>query len=63
MTNTSAPIINYKDYDKHKVLECPECQWKGLPEGNIELFERLFDVTCPKCDKMLLIVNYPLVDD
>ena len=59
MAKNSAQVIEYKDYDKNKVLNCPSCNWKGKPEGNIDLYEQLFDVTCPKCEQMILIVNYP----
>ena len=61
MRKKAAKIIEYKDFDKNKTIECPGCGWKGKAEGNIDLYEKLFDVSCPKCEKMLLIVNYPLV--
>lgn len=61
MSETPAKIIEYRDYDENVILECPVCTWKGKPEGNIEYYDDLFDVSCPNCDKMLLIVSYPLV--
>lgn len=59
MNKKSAPIIEYNEFDKNATLTCPSCNWQGKATGNIEIYERLFDVTCPKCDKILLIVNYP----
>lgn len=59
MPKNSAKIIEYKDFNKNKLIVCPKCNWKGTAEGNIEIYEQLFDVSCPKCDKMLLIVKYP----
>ena len=56
-----AKIIEYEDYDEGVELVCPICNWKGLPEGNMEYYDDLFDVSCPNCDQMLLIVSYPLV--
>lgn len=56
-----AKIIEYEDYNEDEMLECPLCHWKGTSEGNVEYYHDLFDVSCPKCDKMLLIVSYPLV--
>ncbi len=53
-------IIKYKDYNKNLILECSACKWKGKPENNIEYYDDLFDVSCPNCGKMLLIVSYPL---
>ncbi len=61
MTKKSAKIIEYKDYNENKILKCPECGWKGTAKGNIEHYSHLFDVCCPKCDKMILIVNYPTI--
>lgn len=61
MTNYSAPIIEYKNYNDKMELECPICDWKGLGEVNSDSHFCL-DVSCPICDKMLLVVNYPLVN-
>lgn len=58
-----ATIIEYQDYDENLSLTCPVCAWKGTPKENgwIEYHDDLFDVSCPKCEKMLLVVSYPLV--
>lgn len=60
--NHRARIIDYQNFDKDEVLECPVCGWKGTSEGHIEYYDDLFDVSCPLCEKMLLIVQYPRVE-
>lgn len=59
---TRAKIIEYADYSEEMPLTCPVCGWKGTPKssGLIEYHDDVLDVTCPECDKMLLIVGYPL---
>lgn len=61
MPTHPAEIIEYADYDKDAMVECPVCRWKGRTDGNIEYYDDLLDVSCPNCGKMILIVNYPLV--
>lgn len=64
MMNFSSLKIEYSDYDENAVLECPVCNWKGAPKeiNTMEYYDDLFDVSCPNCDKMLLVVSYPLVE-
>jgi len=59
MAKTPAGIIEYADYNENNLLECPTCHWKGTPKDHINYYDDLFDVSCPNCDKMILIVNYP----
>lgn len=61
MMNHRAKIIEYHQYDENEILECPLCHWRGTAEGHKEYSDDLFDVCCPICDKMILIVGYPLV--
>ena len=63
MTAHRADIIEYADYDENTPLECPICHWKGTPKTSeyIEYYDDLLDVSCPVCDKMMLVVSYPLV--
>lgn len=56
----SARVVTSKDYDEMGPLRCtrPDCKWEGLVrEGDKNFFEELFDVRCPKCDQMLIIVS------
>ena len=56
-------VLEWGDYNENIPLECPVCGWKGTPKSSeyIEYHDVLLDVSCPNCDKMLLIANYPLV--
>jgi len=52
---------DYDDYDENKKLECPICNWQGSAKEsqNINTDSHFcMDVSCPICDKMLLVVNY-----
>lgn len=63
MSQKPALIIEYEDYSEDMPLECSVCGWKGTPKesGWIEYYDDLLDVSCPNCQKMLLVVGYPLV--
>ncbi|MDO8474270.1 MAG: HD domain-containing protein [bacterium] len=56
-------IIEYSEYSENMTLECPICYWAGTPKesGGIEYHDDLLDVSCPNCEKMLLVVSYPLI--
>jgi len=54
--------VAYYDYDADAELTCPACSWRGTI-GPDEYFEELFDVRCPACEQMLLIVAYPTHDE
>jgi len=59
MSGQAARVIDYADFDEGASLECPVCHWVGaVREGSREYYRDLFDVSCPRCDKMLLIVGY-----
>lgn len=63
MTEHPAILIEYSEYDENKRLKCPICHWDGTPKESdwIEYYDDLFDVSCPVCEKMLLVVSYPLI--
>jgi hypothetical protein len=49
--------LEYKNVEETLRLSC-ECGWEGMAkEAYGELYETILDFECPKCDKMLLIVN------
>jgi hypothetical protein len=53
-----AQPLGYFEYDKNAQLTCWKCGWTGAArEGSQESYEELFDVSCPRCETMLLIVN------
>jgi hypothetical protein len=62
MMTYPAKKMEYEDYSEDMPIECPVCGWEGTPKssGWIETHDVLLDVSCPNCEKMLLIVNYPL---
>lgn len=57
-----ARVIEYREYSENMPLRCPVCGWNGTSKesGWIEHHDDLFDVSCPNCEKMLLVVSYPL---
>ncbi len=59
-THPATPM-EYADYDADMSLTCPVCGWKGTPNdgGVLEYHDVLLDVSCPTCQKMLLVVSYP----
>ncbi len=56
----AAKILRYYQYDPAKEISCTACGWNGAAsQGSQQMFDELFDVRCPRCDTMLLIVGYP----
>jgi hypothetical protein len=54
----AARILEYGEYDEDERIVCPACGWSGpASDGDREVHEALFDVSCPRCDKMLLVVG------
>jgi hypothetical protein len=39
------------------------CKWEWKAWEHIEVYDGLFDVCCPNCDEMLLIVNFVGYDE
>jgi hypothetical protein len=53
-------IAYYTEYRKDEPSSCPACGWAGMVgDLDMEMHNELFDLSCPRCDKMLLIVPYP----
>jgi hypothetical protein len=64
MAKYPADIIEYVDYDENKILKCPICGWQGSAKEsrNINTDSHFcMDVSCPICDKMILVINYTRV--
>lgn len=51
--------IAYWDYDETAPVRCSECGWVGPGLHGQRFFRELLDVTCPECDRMLLVVPFP----
>lgn len=58
MATYPALSVEYKNYNKNKEMECPVCNWQGLPDINNDSHFAL-EANCPICGKMLLVANYP----
>jgi len=59
----AAKVIGYQ-YNAAARLHCPSCAWSGAAaDADRHAFDDLFDVTCPACEKMLLVVAYPTIDE
>lgn len=62
-TGEPALLLDYYEYNPHERLTCPNCSWIGQAEqATLDHHEELFDVSCPRCEKMLLIVGYPTLE-
>lgn len=62
MRKYPAEVIPYREYNENIELVCPVCDWHGTPKesGMIESGDFCLDVSCPVCDKMLLVADFPL---
>jgi hypothetical protein len=61
MKERRAGIIDYKDYNENMPLVCPVCGWQGTPKSSGYIntdSDYCLDVSCPNCDKMLLVASY-----
>jgi hypothetical protein len=63
LTEPAAKLLEYYEYRKDEKLTCARCGWSGQAgEAPGELHRELFDVCCPVCDKMLLVVSHPTIE-
>ncbi len=65
MRKYPAKIIPYAEYDENVELICPICGWQGTPKesGMVDTDSHFaLDVSCPICDKMLLVAEYALAN-
>jgi ribosomal protein S27E len=46
------------EFDTNSIVECTECGWRGRARDQVEFHDALFDVTCPECSRIILIVRY-----
>src|SRR2546421_445844 len=61
----SARVVTdvWERYDEDARLACFSCDWEGaVRDGSKGFYAELFDVSCPECDQMLLIVNHPTIE-
>jgi tetratricopeptide (TPR) repeat protein len=63
-TGPSAKVLSYYQYDDKAELKCPVCGWQGTgADADKNIFEELFDIRCPRCETMLLVVGWPTLDE
>jgi TPR repeat protein len=50
---------------KKKEYSCSKCGWSGLGEQTElgEVFDALFEIVCPNCNKLLTSIPYPLLEE
>lgn len=60
---TAAGHLSEWDYDPDAPLVCRACDWHGTGEGLEELYSGLFDVKCPECGCILLVVSFATEDE
>ncbi|MBN8868256.1 MAG: hypothetical protein J0H66_00075 [Solirubrobacterales bacterium] len=58
----AARHLNYYEYDRDATIEC-SCGWSGRCSAGEDFFREVLDVTCPRCDTMLMVVAYPTHED
>ncbi len=61
MRRSPAIGIKISEYNENIPLECPVCGWKGTPKTSEYIntdSHFALDVSCPNCDKMLLVATY-----
>lgn len=55
----SATHVKYFEFESDRIVTC-DCGWSGKSgHGNREDYHELYEISCPKCDRMLFIVAYP----
>ncbi len=63
-TGPAAELLEYDEYNERERLRCPQCNWRGrAKDASHNLYSELFDVSCPRCERMLLVVGFPIAAD
>lgn len=56
--------LTYYEFDENARLACSSCGWVGPgTDADTNYFKELFDLRCPRCERMILIVAYPTIDE
>ena len=60
----TAKVVRYWQFDWGATVDCPACGWRGTgQEADMNLFSELFDLRCPSCDRMVVIVSFPTEEE
>lgn len=55
----AAKILLYSEFEEAEQLLCPICGWAGqASDRDREWYSEVFDVSCPDCEKMLLVICF-----
>lgn len=66
MKKYPAKMIKISSFKYDMKIKCPVCDWEGTPRSsdNINTDSSVcLDVGCPICDKMILVAEYPLINN
>ena len=56
--------VAYYDRDPAAVITCDSCGWSGVSDqAASELFRELMEVNCPTCDRRLMTVVFPTLEE
>ena len=55
--------LAYWDYDRNATIVCTSCDWAGAANRGEAMHRDLLDVTCPGCQKLLLMIPFPTVEE
>lgn len=56
--------ISWWDHDRDDHMSCPGCGWTGTGGTDLEeQFPELLEVRCPDCDRLLLMVVFPTLQE
>lgn len=57
-------IYSYFENYRSETFRCQRCQWSGgFEKLDREYYRDLFDGSCPRCNQMLIIVEYPTANE
>src|SRR5690625_1206338 len=61
----SAQYMRYWEFDAQRdtPISCPDCGWSGPRMPYLDMHADLFDLRCPKCRSMILIVLFPSITE
>lgn len=59
----TAEQIAFWDYERDAPVTCPACGWTGPASDGEDVHRELLDVCCPQCDRMVLIIPFPTIEE
>ena len=63
-TTGSASHLTYYAFEETAPRTCHGCGWTATgAEADKNSFDELFDLRCPRCERLLVIVSYPTIEE